>query len=214
MNILEIKPEHISEYIHDGGFTSFVSSKIEVYPFSYLEYAKTDIAIEISRRTIVNSLSNAKRAFHFQVDIICDCLGWGKQKALKNSGFPAKLEYLSKCGVISPNILLKLNRVRNSVEHEYTAPGEEELRDYIDIVELFLMATKTLMDQFPKAISFRLMQDEDYDPTLELPEVINTEITLYDGGIVLKADNETRVIEINDPDYYLWLASIVRSYLL
>lgn len=213
MNILEMMPEHIAEYIDNGGVTSFVPSKKGVYPVSYLEYAKEDISTEISRRTIVNALSNAKRAFHFQVDIICDSFGWAKYKKSRNSGFPAKLEYLSKCGIISPNILLKLNRVRNTVEHEYSAPSEEELRDYIDIVELFLMATKILTDQYPETIYFDLMRDEDYDTKLELPESVIAKITMYEGGLELSGNNEARIIAIDDSDYYSWLAAVVSAYL-
>jgi hypothetical protein len=147
------------------------------------------------------------------VDIICDSFGWDKYKKPRNSGFPAKLEYLSKCGIISPNILLKLNRVRNTVEHEYSVPSEEELRDYIDIVELFLMATKILTDRYPASIDFDLMQDEDYDTTLELPESIIAKITMHEGGIELSGNNETRTISIDDSDYYPWLAAIVSNYL-
>jgi hypothetical protein len=214
MNILEMEPEHIFEYLISPSITSFVSTKKEIYPSSYLDYAKEDISEGISRRTLVNALSNAKRAFHFQVDIICTTFGWEKHKASKKTSFPAKLEYLSKCGIISPNILLKLNRTRNLVEHEYTAPTEEELRDYIDIVELFLMATKGLLDSFPESLTLELMKDEHYNQELDLPEFINAKIIKNEGGIELQTKKEIRAIAITDEDYYQWLSAIISSHLI
>lgn len=117
MKLLELKPIHIDEYASSGVSYGFVSAKNDVYPFSYLEYAKEDIAEDQSRRTLINAIGNAKRAFHFQVDLICKAFGWEHLNGKRNSNFSEKLDFLAKCGVVSPNILRKLNRVHNKVEH-------------------------------------------------------------------------------------------------
>ncbi|WP_157380983.1 hypothetical protein [Burkholderia ubonensis] len=213
MKLLELKPLHIEEYQNSSTSSCPIQGERGIYPFNYLDFAKLDIAEEKSRRTLINSIGNAKRAFHLQVDIISDALGLGELRGARHPGFPEKLDFISKCGVISPNILRKLNFVRNKVEHDYAIPKSEEVDDYVDIVELFLMATKSVVDDFPVMIELELMEDEFCVPSLELPKLIRAEIKPYKGCMVLTCKGENREFNIKDSIYFEWLSAIIRNHL-
>ncbi len=213
MQLTDLEPIHIDEYANTGAVLGFVSSKKDMDPFIYLEYAKEDISEDRSQRAFINAVGNAKRAFHFQVDMICNAFGWGKIWGKKQSNFSHKLDYVAKCGVVSPNILRKLNQVRNKVEHDYVVPSEEEAEDYIDIVELFLMATKIIIQGFPEQFDLELMRDEHYDQSLNLPEQIYVKITMENGGIVLSSGEGKRSFDVTDADYFDWLSVLIVNYL-
>lgn len=119
-------------------------------PRTYLGYAQADLNDPSSDRTCVNSLSNAKRSLHFQVDILSEAFGIAHSKLGKRLTFPQKLEFCVKCGVIGPRILGKINRMRNAVEHDYYLPTPDESQDFVDVVELFLHGTDSYIKQFPE----------------------------------------------------------------
>jgi hypothetical protein len=208
------KPNYIENYFQDSASYGYFSSGKDIYPSSYLDYAKKDIGDGDDRRNRVNAVGNAKRAFHFQAEMLCEAFGWKIIYKDKLVSFPTKLEFLGKCGVLSPNILRKLNKMRNDIEHDYIVPGKEEVDDYIDIVELFLMATKDLLDRFPEDIEWELMKDEEYDESLGLPGFIRTNITLSEGRLKIIAGEEEIEKLISDDDYFGWLSSIVKQYVL
>lgn len=124
-----------------------ISPKEYPYPKTYLDFAYADLEGQNSERSRVNVVSNAKRALHYQVDLISEAYGFQTLKA--NNSFPEKLDFCVRCGVVGPKILRKLNRLRNSVEHDYYIPSREEAEDYVDIVELFLSATDHFIYKFP-----------------------------------------------------------------
>jgi len=213
MKLADLMPIHIDEYASLGGSYGYVSSKKDVHPFTYLDFAKEDMEEEGSRRALINAVGNAKRAFHFQVDLISKSFGWEQLNGKRNSNFSEKLDFLAQCGVVSPNILRKLNRVRNKVEHDYVVPTQDEVEDYIDVVELFLLATKTVTETFPEEIELELMEDEYYDSSLNLPKNIHVRLALETGGIVFATSDEERRLAIKDPEYFEWLAPIIRNTL-
>ncbi|MCY1304363.1 hypothetical protein D9M70_541130 [compost metagenome] len=133
----------------------------------------------------------------------------------KNVGFDKRLEFLSNCGILSPQILSRLNRTRNKVEHEYFIPDEEQVQDYLDIVELFLFATGQILNSFPYEIEFSLMEDEDYDKSLNLPDFFRfkmNESTLDSFTITTREEKIEK--KNNDHDYFPWLKAIYTQYFL
>ena len=214
MDIQQFKPEYFENYALDGSTSSSYSDDKDIYPSSYLEYAKQDLSSGSNKRNYVNAVSNAKRAFHFQTDRLCTAYGWNQTHKNKNYGFPEKLEYLGQCGILSPNILRKLNTKRNEIEHDYYIPSKEEVEDYIDIVELFLMATKELLDSFPESVDYCLMKDDDYDISLELPDPITVDIKMSKGVIKLRHKEQVMKKTTADKDFYIWLSAIMRQHVL
>ncbi|MEH6577700.1 MAG: hypothetical protein V7731_11555 [Amphritea sp.] len=213
MNPKNFKIEHLKEYCESGGSYEYYLQPKGPMPSSYLEFARKDLSDEDLTRSWVNAVSNAKRALHLQVEQICLVFG-SEVLSKKSTRFPPKLDYLQKCGIVSPAILSKLNRIRNKVEHDYYFPTLEEAEDYVDIIELFIFATKNLLDRFPSNITFDLMEDEEYDVSLCLPKSIGVKIIIEKGGIEIDVGEGKREINIEDNDYFEWLSTVMYHYQL
>lgn len=153
-DINKILPKCYRKYENDSFSPERIPLPNNVSPRNYFNYARTDFAESNSSRNRVNALANAKRALHFQIDLITNALGIQKLYNEKRINFPQKLSFCKDCGVTSPSILQKLNKLRNKAEHEYSIPTKMQVEDYLDIVELFLAATDRILNQFPAHISF------------------------------------------------------------
>lgn len=140
-----------TKYFKIGG-SGVVPLKIDMVlePSAYLHFAVEDLNECTGKRSLINALSNAKRALHFQLEILSKALGYN----CRIKSFPNLIEFCGKCGVVSPKVLSKLNKKRNMMEHEYCVPNKEEVEDFTDIVELFLSATNYIIKHFPTDIEF------------------------------------------------------------
>jgi len=113
----------------------------------FLKFAKSDLK-EGKRKSLVNALSNVKRAIDCRIDSILWVLGFHKKSKKENWSFPHKVDFAKSLGIVSPNILKKVNRIRNRLEHEYEYPTKKEVEDAIDIAELFLASTEKYLREF------------------------------------------------------------------
>jgi hypothetical protein len=111
----------------------------DILPSEYVKFAQED-AEGPDKRSIVNALSNAKRALECQIDSLI--LALGLESISKKLNIPKKLELLNDLKVIAPRVLRKVNRHRNEMEHAYTIPEHDSVLDFVDIVYLFVEATK------------------------------------------------------------------------
>lgn len=205
----EFKIEHLGMYYISGGVQ--VSYLVDgVWPSTYLGFAKRDLEEAKTDRNFVNCVSNAKRAIHYQVDTLSKAFSFELSQYSKTNNFPSKYEFLKKCGVIAPRLMSRLNRLRNSIEHDYYIPSLEEAEEYVEIAELYLAATNQISINFPSYTSGDLMDDdEDYDSSLGLPSLI--EIKIPEGqGMLEIFDGKNKLIEknIQDHDYYDWVSCI------
>lgn len=214
MDVNDLKPEHLYEYAIATSSYDYYQSQIDMLPSTYLDFARKDAENLVENRARINAVGNAKRAFHLQVEMLCDAFAWSSQKPKRNANFGVLLDYLNKCGVLSPNILRKLNSTRNKVEHDYLVPDEEQVKDYIDVVELFLMATRGFLVSFPGYLDYELLSDQDSDQELALPEPLYITIGIVTGGITLRTNGASRSWEPDDPEYFTWLSTIINHYLL
>jgi hypothetical protein len=105
----------------------------------YIRFAQQDIE-GADKRSTVNALSNAKRAMECQLDSLM--LAFGLESVARKWNVPEKLGVLRRLGVIAPRILEKINQHRNRLEHEYFCPAHEVVNDFVDVVHLFIDATK------------------------------------------------------------------------
>lgn len=118
--------------------------EFEIEPIEFLEFAKEDIKNE-DKKSLINSLSNSKRAIDCQVDKILKFLGINAKKMnLRN--FPSKLEFLQCLGVFAPQIIGKVIKTRNYLEHEYKCPTVEQVEDSIDIATLFIELSRAKLN--------------------------------------------------------------------
>jgi hypothetical protein len=122
-----------------------------ITPREFLEFAKRDMAGETDCRAAINAFGNAKKAIHAHVDFLLYNLG----KRLQHKSFPTKLEWLGKVDIVTPDIVAKCNRFRNLIEHEYIPPSAEQASELIDVVGLYLDATRAHTRPLPTVITFR-----------------------------------------------------------
>ena len=122
----------------------------ELRPEDFMAFAKEDLE-ENTERSMVNALSNIKRAIDCRILSLLYFFGVYNKAKRENWNFPKNTDFLSRIGVLAPNILKKINRKRNELEHDFKKPTSEEVTDYFDVAILFLGSTnhflqKTLSD--------------------------------------------------------------------
>ena len=210
MSNLNLSPDDLLEY-YGGPGGNTIEYSADVWPSTYLEFARNDLIEGNENRQFVNAVTNAKRAFHYQIESLSDAFAIKKYQRNKLN-IHHRLDFLQKCGVISPNILKKLNRTRNLVEHEYYIPTEDEAQDYVDIVELFLHATKVICDIFPTSMGLEILKDEQYDKSKNLPEELEIRIKDGSGVITILNGDLKKTITTDNPDYLDWVSNIVWHY--
>jgi hypothetical protein len=128
--------------IYDGGSSGQIALPWDLSAEKYLGFARTDFR-QRSARGFVNALGNAKRALHCQVDSVLYSTGFWNRATERRWDFIAKTDLLTELKIATPNVLRRINRLRNQVEHHYSIPGDaKQLEDFIDIVELFIASTR------------------------------------------------------------------------
>lgn len=114
---------------------------------AFLSFAKQDLK-EDSNKGNVNALSNAKRAIECRIDELLSLMnfrGFAKHERWK---FPQKLLNLETFNMPAPQVLRNLiTSKRNLLEHEYSLPDRSELRNTIEIVEMYLQLTDGFIQQ-------------------------------------------------------------------
>jgi hypothetical protein len=126
----------------DGIGSERVNPPWDLTANDYLVFARTDLK-QGSRRALVNSLGNTKRALHCQVDSVLHAIGLGTIAGDRRWDFRTKTDVIGAMGIVTPSVLSRINRVRNEVEHGYSSPtSAATMTDLIDAVELFLAASQ------------------------------------------------------------------------
>ena len=121
-------------------FTSLNSKGPE--PHEYLEFAKRDIS-QGDLHGAINALGNSKRAIHLIVDGFLKILGL--EILFKRANFPDKLDIIQLLGAFPVRTIQSLNTRRNLVEHEYSEIHPNEVADFVDIAEMFLLLAYPLL---------------------------------------------------------------------
>ena len=216
-NSIIFKPEYLGYYRQSS---SIAGHEVETTPYSstFIAFARKDLICQ-DLRACYNAISNSKRALHRRVDTLCSVLGYKLYIENKNN-FPSKLEFLEKCGIFTPQILTRLNQIRNRLEHDYESPDYKEAENYVDIIELFLMATGLFLKNYPKNLEFELITPNELDKLdvyNQLPDLISVDFSLKEGDIkisTLKEDQSVSLIstKINDQDYFTWLKPFINEY--
>ncbi len=130
-----------------------------INPHDFLAFAERDLAGEIETHSLVNCLTNAKRAIDSQVDRVLCALG----VSVDHQAFGKKFEDLGRIGIVAPRIIQKVRKARNLLEHEYVCPARSEVEDALDIATLFVAAVDRVFLLFPLTVSVS-DKDEPEDP--------------------------------------------------
>src|SRR5262249_19828386 len=67
---------------------------------------------------------------------------------------PLKFRFLQALGVATPQIVARMRRLRNLLEHEYAKPRKAEVSDAIGVAELFVQACNGKMRSPLESFSF------------------------------------------------------------
>jgi hypothetical protein len=121
-----------------------VEIPFEIAPRKFLAFAESDYKGKYSRQ-LVNALSNMKRALECQLDTMLYALGLSHRSEKEQWSFRKKAEMLSYLGILAPDVLKRINKRRNLLEHEYRAPEQAEVEDGLDIARLFIEYTDTFL---------------------------------------------------------------------
>lgn len=142
----------------------------DISPSDYVKFAQKDLEGS-DKRSIVNALSNTKRALECQIDSLLLALELNTKS--KKLNVPNKLKLLNDIGVIAPNILRKVNKHRNEMEHEYSCPDSDAVMDFVDVVCLFVEATK------------HHIYDRGCEWYVDIPESKGARIVRTENGLVI-----------------------------
>lgn len=107
----------------------------------------------------VNGLSFAKRALDCQLDWFLagfELNGLAEKERWSTS---KKIDLFGNLGLVPVNILHRINKVRNDIEHRYQNVSPAAAENALDVVELFLSATNRRVSHVPLKTEFRLRRN-------------------------------------------------------
>jgi hypothetical protein len=122
-----------------------IKSIFEIRPREFFKYAEYDLKIkekQNGRRSLINSLTNSKRAIDSQLDLLLYCYGLYRLSNRKEWKVPQKIKILKKINISVPDLIIKVTNWRNNLEHRYKLPTKENVRESLDIAKLFLDSTE------------------------------------------------------------------------
>jgi hypothetical protein len=111
------------------------------YSKKFLSFAVKDSKMDTIHGKL-NALSNAKRAIDCRIEELLYCYCLHKKSNHDKWDMPTKLQILERIGILAPQILRKINTLRNRLEHQFEKPSFEKVEDAIDITQLFIEATE------------------------------------------------------------------------
>ena len=148
----------LTEY-ERSAFRDFVFP-YEVSPHNYLSEAE----VSLSRLTSGGdreAVANAKRAIDCQIEAVIETLG-----LRSGNTFPSRLAAIRTIGLVAPRILEKINKLRNTIEHDFVNPSREQAELAVDTTLLFVELTHRVFRQ-------TVLQCAIYDPTPKITPWIN-----------------------------------------
>lgn len=148
-----------------------------------------------------DAVANAKRGIDCQIEAVIETLG-----LQTGNGFPSRVAAIRKLGLVAPRILEKINRLRNSIEHDFVNPSREQAEMAVDTALLFVELTHRVFRQM-------VLQCAIYDPTPRMEPWINWgpnylvfELTREADGFEVKGviegrDSLFQVVKRSNPEY-------------
>lgn len=185
-----------------------ITSPFQIKPRDFLQYAAKDLEIK-NDHFGVNCLSNCKRAIECQIDTLFYSFGLYEKSKRERYNLPKKIETLNQLGVISPRILLKINKLRNLLEHEYSQPDLGKVEDAVDIATLFLNYSEKYLKNF--LYEFAIKDINDYFTVMldfENSKIVFTSIRRVAAGFNKNVVKEVDSDSIEYLDHLRWFLEI------
>lgn len=127
--------------------------ELEVDPYEFLDFSKSDIQ-DKSKKGLINSMSNAKRAIDSQIDKTLLSLGYdinnlplyfhefANEVGVNNKNITFKLLILECLNIAPSNVISNIRKIRHKLEHEYIVPTYQQVVNAIEIADLFINAVE------------------------------------------------------------------------
>lgn len=167
MDILKLLKDDLKIDFADSFVDRFgggeLSYRFEIKPKEFLRFAKSDFD-DANKKGELNALTNCKRAIDCQIDSVLDFFqidysnipDSANQLIQLTSYFKEDISQKFKLiGALdfAPSLIISdVRRLRNILEHHYKRPSKKEIKDAIELAELFISAvenkTKFIEDGF------------------------------------------------------------------
>ncbi|OCH12421.1 hypothetical protein [Aliivibrio fischeri] len=136
-NIEEFKnflKENIHNFEPSGKENPFsINTVFEVTPREYLRFAED----ELNRNTpvsLINCVSHLKRALDCQLDTFFEVYNLRDLFKKRNVKIEKKLQFIGAIGFFNSRSLIRLNNIRNKMEHHYSIPDIQDIEVYFDLI--------------------------------------------------------------------------------
>ncbi len=225
--ILKTKIDFTSTYVEISG-GSGGANYFEIKPRDFIRFAKDDLKTN-KDSGLVNAITNAKRAIDCQVDTIFKTFGIEFDNLPKatevfinhidneKNNLPHKLKLIQALQIAPSGLTSKARTIRNKLEHYYEIPNLKEIKDAIEIAELFILSceskTKAIYYDYYISDDKFMKSDKDYEASYSTGRFANSIhfdydnenkkfeiLTIIDGS---RTDNLS--IDSTNPEYYFLL---------
>lgn len=158
--------------IHEHDYKGEFLYTFEVTPENFLAYAKENINLK-TKKGLIDGMSNAKRAIECQIDSIINFLGYDykvfdRRSSYQNTkkfinahfaedtvdGITDRIKLLNILDITPSFLISKIRSLRNRVEHEYIIPSFSEVKEAIEIAELFINSSMRRINWTIRTIMF------------------------------------------------------------
>jgi len=159
----------VHNLVASGGASAIIGlPDYEIHPRDFLLYAEEELSDLKSNKSIINCVSNLKRAIDSQIDIFLYALNLFKFYKNKRLGIDRKLGFIEKCGFFNKRSLSRINSIRNKLEHEYKLPAIPDIEVYFDLAHAFITVLEQSMLVGGSELEFDIGEwvDEEEDPKL------------------------------------------------
>lgn len=123
-----------------------IEPEYQLLPKDFIRFAELDLEQQ-DERSLINALSNTKRAIDCRTDMIIEVLKLSPKKLNMS-----KFEILKEIGLLAPRIINKIRKARNLLEHEYSLPEKSLVEDAVDVAMLYEAASQRVFHFFPELI--------------------------------------------------------------
>jgi hypothetical protein len=182
----------------------------------FLRFAKTDFKSN-NKKGNINALTNAKRAIDCQIDtaftlfgIQYDSIPESSNKiieltGLKSFDLPHKLKLIQALDFAPSGLISKTRTLRNKLEHYYKNPEEEEVKDAIELAELFVLSIESHIKIIED--SFSITDKKKHNESPYINNCIKVDFDYEEKNISLafykeRDKIETIMLNQNDETFY------------
>ena len=203
INLLEIikddlKLDFTQTFIDRWGGNG-VESDFEILPREFLRFAKADFS-ENSTKGFINSLTNSKRAIDCQIDSALDLYGIDFENlsdvskplieaaSLDSENISYKFKLIGALNFAPSIIISDVRNLRNKLEHQYKKPTKKEVKDALELAELFISAVENKVKFIEEGFTLSEKKSHKY--------IKKEHRDFYDKAIDFNFDFKNRWIEV------------------